>query len=183
MYACRKCEQIVNQDVEVCPYCSTDSPVLASGESAKRANKPSGTRITLILGIVLTILWAVAWFALPWQISGSKPDAEIHARDALATIQEVLTAYQVSEGSFPTSLNALGDRVRAAAHRAQTAHYTLQYMPGEPTADGLVKSYTLVARPRNFGYLNFYTDESLIFRATAEDRPATVHDPPLKGNL
>jgi hypothetical protein len=183
MNACRKCDQIVNQDVEVCPYCGTDSPVQASGESAKRANKSSGTRITLILGIVLTILWAVAWFALPWRISGSKPDAEINARDALATIQEVLTAYQGSEGSFPASLDALGDRVRTAAHRAQTAHYTLQYTPGKPTPYGLIKSYTLIARSGKFGYLNFYTDESRIFRATSEDRPATVHDPPLKGNL
>jgi hypothetical protein len=183
MYACWKCEQIVNEDVEVCPYCGTGSPTLASGESATRANKSSGTRITLILGIVLTILWAVAWFALPWRISGSKPDAEIHARDALATIQEVLTAYRGSEGSFPASLDALGDRVRAAAHKAQTAHYTLQYTPGEPTADGLVKSYTLVARSRTFGYLKFYTDESGVFRVTSEDRAATVHDSPLKGNL
>jgi hypothetical protein len=183
MYACRKCQQIVNHDVEVCPHCGTDSPALARGESAKRANKSSGTRITLILGIVLTILWAVAWFALPWRISGSKPDAEIHARDALATIQEVLTAYRGSEGSFPASLDALGDRVQAAAHRAQTAQYTLQYTPGEPTGDGLVKSYTLVARSTNFGYLNFYTDESGIFHVTAEDRPATVQDPTLKGNL
>jgi hypothetical protein len=183
MYACRKCEQIVNQDVEACPHCGADSRVLASSEFAKRANKSSGTRITLVLGIVLTILWAVAWFALPWRISGSKPDAEIHTRDALATIQETLTAYQGSEGSFPTSLDALGDRARAATHRAQTAHYTLQYTPGERTADGLVKSYTLVARSRNLGYINFYTDESGVFRVTAEDRPATVHDPPLKGNL
>jgi len=183
MYACRKCKQILNQDVEVCPHCGADSPMLASGESAKRANKSSGTRITLILGIVLTILWAVAWFALPWRISGSKPDSEIHARDALAAIQEVLTVYQGSEGSFPFSLDAVADRVRAAEQKAQSAHYTLQYTPGKRTADGLIKSYTLIARSGKLGYLNFYTDESGVFRVTAEDRPATVQDPPLKGNL
>ena len=155
----------------------------ASSESAGRVKKSSGTRITLILGVVLTILWAVAWFALPWRISGSKPDSEIHAREALATIQGVLTVYRESEGRFPASLDALGERVRVAEHRAKAAHYKLQYAPGKPAADGLVKSYTLVARSSNFGYLNFYTDESGVFRVTAEDRPATVQDPPLKGNL
>ena len=153
------------------------------GKSAAPAKKSSATRITLILAIVLTILWAVAWFVLPWRISGSKPESEAHARDALATIQGVLTAYQVSRAVFRVRWTDSVIAFSAAAQRAQTAHYTLQYTPGEPTADGLIKSYTLVARSRNFGYLNFYTDESGIFHVTAEDRPATVQDPTLKGNL
>jgi hypothetical protein len=183
MYTCRKCEEIINQVTKVCPSCGADLTTPASSESAESARKSSATRITLILAIVLTILWAVAWFALPWRISGSKPDSEAHARDALAAIQEVLTVYQGSEGSFPSSLDALGDRVRAAEQRVQSAHYTLQYTPGKPTADGLIKSYTLIARSRNSGYLNFYTDESGVFRVTAEGRPATAKDPPLRGNF
>jgi hypothetical protein len=183
MYASLKCEETINQATEVCPNCGADLEAQVSSESAAPAKKSTATRITLILSILLTILWAVAWFALPWRISGSKPDSEIHARDALATIQGVLTVYQGSEGSFPFSLDALGDRVRAAEQRAQSAHYSLQYTPGKPTANGLIKSYTLIARSGKFGYLNFYTDESGIFRVTVDDRPATVQDPPLKGNL
>jgi hypothetical protein len=183
MYICRKCEKTINQATEVCPNCGADLTAPPRSESAEPAQKSSATRISLILAIVLTILWAVAWFALPWRISGSKPDSEAHARDALAAIQGFLTAYQGSQGSFPSSLDALGDRVRAAEQRALSAQYTLQYTPGKPIADGLIKSYTLIARSRNFGYLNFYTDESGVFRVTAEDRPATVQDPLLKGNF
>jgi hypothetical protein len=183
MDTCRNCEKTTGQATEVCPFCGADLTAPARGESAAPARKSSATRITLILAIVLTILWAVAWFVLPWRISGSKPDSEAHARDALAAIQGVLTVYQVSQGSFPNSLDGLGDRVRAAEQGAQTAHYTLQYTPGKPTADGLIKSYTLTARSRDTGYLNFYTDESGVFRVTAEGRPATVEDPLLKRNF
>jgi hypothetical protein len=183
MYTCWKCEETINQATEVCPNCGAGLTPPPRSESAEPAKKSSATRISLILAIVLTILWAVAWFALPWRISGSKPDSEAHARDALAAIQGVLTVYQRSGGSFPPSLDVLGDRVRAAEQRAQSAHYTLQYRPGKPTADGFIKTYTLIARTRNFGYLNFYTDESGVFRVTAEDRPATIQDPLLKGNF
>jgi hypothetical protein len=183
MYTCRECEQTINQATEVCPYCGADLTAPAGGESAPPGKKSSAKRITLILAIVLTILWAVAWFAVPWRISGSKPEAQEHARDGLAAVQEALTAYQASEGSFPPSLEALGDRVRAAAQKAQSGHYTLQYTPGKPDGDGRVKSYTLIARSGNFGYLNFYTDESGVFRATTENRAATIQDPPLKGNI
>jgi hypothetical protein len=41
----------------------------------------------------------------------------------------------------------------------------------------------LTARAGNFGYLNFYTDESGVLRFTVENRAATVQDPPVKGNL
>jgi hypothetical protein len=183
MYTCRNCEKTTGQATEVCPYCGAELTAPARSEPAAPAKKSSAPRISLILAIVLTILWAVAWFVLPWRISGSKPDSEAHARDALAAIQGVLTIYQGSRGSFPSSLDGLGDRVRAAEQRAQIAHYTLQYTPGKPTADGIIKSYTLTARSRNAGYLNFYTDESGVFRVTAEGRPATVQDPLLKRNF
>ena len=183
MYTCRNCEKTTDQLTELCPFCGADLTTPAKSESASPAKKASATLIILILAIVLTILWAVAWFVLPWRISGSKPDSEAHARDALAAIQGVLTVYQRSKGSFPSSLDGLGDRVRAAEQGAQTAHYTLQYTPGKQTADGLIKTYTLTARSRDTGYLNFYTDESGVFRATAEGRPATVQDPLLKRNF
>jgi RNA polymerase subunit RPABC4/transcription elongation factor Spt4 len=185
MYTCRECEQTINQATEVCPYCGADLTAAPMGDAAATGppKKSSATRITFLLGIVLTIFWAVAWFAIPWRLSGSKPEAQAHARDGLAAVQEALTAYQASEGSFPSSLEALGDRVRAAAQKAQSGHYTLQYTPGKPDADGRIRSYTLLARSGNFGYLNFYTDESGVFRVTADDRAATVQDPPLKGNL
>lgn len=183
MYTCRNCEKTTDRATEVCPSCGVDFTAPARIKSATPTKKSSATRITLILAIVLTILWGVAWFILPWRISGSKPDSEAHARDALAAVQRVLTVYGESKGSFPSSLDGLGDGVRAAEQGAQTAHYTLQYTPGKPTADGLIRSYTLTARSRETGYLNLYTDESGVFRATAEGRAATVQDPLLKRNF
>jgi hypothetical protein len=183
MDSCRECQQTLDQASEVCPHCGARLTAPASGESAGTARKSNAPRTTLILAIVLTILWAVAWFALPWRYSGVKPDSQAHAIDALAAIQEVLTVYQRSEGSFPPSLDTLSDRIRTAEQKAQSAHYTVQYTPGKPGTDGLIKSYALIASSKNSGYLNFYTDQSGIFRVTAEGRPATVQDPLLKGNF
>ena len=183
MYTCRECEQTINQATEVCPYCGADLTAPPAGEPAAPAKKSSPTRIILILGIVVAFLWAVAWFAVPWRITGSKLESEARARGALAAIQSVLAAYQASEGGFPPSLDALGDRVRAAAQEAQSANYTLDYAPSKPDASGRIRSYALTARAGKFGYLNFYTDESGVFRVTAEGRAATIQDPPFKGNL
>ncbi len=183
MKSCPKCQQTLDQATEVCPHCGVGLTAPASNESVGTSRKSNAPRATLILAIVVTVLWAVAWFALPWRFSGVKPDSQAHARDSLAAIQEVLTNYQRSEGGFPPSLDALGDRVRAAEQKAQSAHYTLQYTPGEPSPDGHIKSYALIASSRNSGYLNFYTDQSGVFRVTAEGRPATDQDPLLKGNF
>lgn len=183
MYTCRECEQTINQATEVCPYCGADLTEAPAGESASPVKKSSATRITILLAVVLAILGTVAWFAVPWHMSGSQAEAETHAREAVATVQDVVAAYRASEGSFPTSLDALGDRVRAGAQKAQSAGYTLQYEAAKADADGRVRSYTLTARAGNFGYLNFYTDETGVLRFTVENRAATVQDPPAKGHL
>jgi hypothetical protein len=116
-------------------------------------------------------------------MAGSKPASESRAREALAALQEELAAWEASEGSYPRALEALGDRARQAEQAAQSVHYALQYTSGNPDVDGRIKSYTLVARAENFRLLNFYTDQTRVFRATREDRPATAQDPPLKPNL
>jgi hypothetical protein len=139
--------------------------------------------MVIILGVVIGFLWAVTWFAVPWRITGSKIESEARAREALAVIRSVLAAYQAYEGRFPASLDALGDRVRAAAQMAQSANYTLDYSAGKPDASGRIRSYALTARSGKFGYLNFYLDESGIFRATAEGRSATVQDPSFNGKF
>jgi type II secretory pathway pseudopilin PulG len=183
MYSCPECEQPINQASDVCPYCGADQKALADTESllaGKPIKRKSAKRIILVCAILLAILWVTAWFAVPWKMSGSKTDAESRARDAMVSIQQAINAYQASEGSFPPSLETLGDAVRKAAQSAQTSRYTLQYTPGRPDAESRIGSYTLTARPGNFGYLSYYTDESGVFRATREDRAATVQDPAVK---
>jgi type II secretory pathway pseudopilin PulG/RNA polymerase subunit RPABC4/transcription elongation factor Spt4 len=183
MYSCPECEQPINQASDVCPYCGADQKAPSDTESllaGKPVKKKSAKRIILVFVILLAILWVIGWFAVPWKMSGSKTEAESRARDAMAAIQQAINKYQASEGSCPPSLESLGDAVRNAAQNAPSSRYTLQYTPGHPDADGRIGSYTLTARPGNFGYLSYYTDESGILRGTREDRAATVQDPPIK---
>src|SRR5271155_5770737 len=184
MYSCPECEQLINQASEVCPYCGADQKALADTELllAGKPPKPAKTnykRVALVCGVLLATLWAIAWFAVPWKLSGSKTEAEARARESLAAIQQAINTYQEREGSAPPSLEALGDPVRKAAQSAQLARYSLKYTPGRPDPAGRVTAYTLTARAGNFGYRSFYTDESATVRATTEDRAATVQDPPL----
>jgi len=179
MYACPECESEINQASEVCPYCNADltAPRQAAGGPEK---KSSLTKRLALWVIALGMLWGIAWLAVPWRMADSKSAAEVKARDALASLQSALAAYQASERTFPDSLEPLGDRARQAAQAAQSVHYSLQYAPAPPDSDGRVKSYTLLARAGNFGYLNFYTDETGVVHATVEDRPATSNDRALK---
>ena len=184
MYSCPECEQLINQASEVCPYCGADQKALADTESLLAGKTPKSTkanykRVAVVCGILLATLWAIAWFAVPWKLSGSKTEAEARARESLAAIQQAINTYQQSEESAPPSLETLGETVRKAAQSAQLAHYTVQYTPGRPDLAGRVTAYTLTARAGNFSYRSFYTDESAIVRATTEDRAATVQDAPL----
>lgn len=179
MYTCRDCEQPINQATEVCPYCGADLTELPFDLENLVAlpRKKSAKKIVILWAIILLSLAAVAWFALPWRLAGSKPESEAHAAAAIAQLQQGLAAYQSSEGGFPSSLEPLGTRARDALQEAQSGRYTLQYTPGNPEPNGRVKTYSLTARAGNYGYLNFFTDETGILRATRENRPATAGDP------
>jgi hypothetical protein len=171
MYTCPECEQVIDQANELCPCCGADLTPPVSTEFAHPKKKPIVLSAALLWGSVLIILWAIAWFVLPWRLAGSKPAAELRTREALAALQKGLAAYEAAEGSYPRALEALGDRARQAEQSAQSVHYTLQYTAGNPNVDGRIKGYTLVARAGNLRFLNFYTDETGVFRATLEDRP------------
>ena len=186
MYTCRECDAAINAGSEVCPYCGADLTSSAAdvfGEPAPVAKKPTAKRILIACGVLLVTLGAVGWFAVPWHMSGSKSESEARALDAIAAVQSALENYQAAEAAYPSSLEALGDTARIAAQKAQLGHYNLQYTPGKPDAEGRVGSYTLMARPGNFGFRSYYTDESGVLRATAEDRAATVQDAPIQPNL
>jgi hypothetical protein len=182
MYTCPACEQVIDKPSGLCPGCGADLTAAAGDEITKPDKKSRFLTATVLWSAIITILWAIAWFALPWHLSGARPAAELRARETLATLQEALESYQVSNGSYPRSLEVLGDRARQAAQSAESVHYTLLYTFGNPDVDARIKSYSLVARARSSGFLNFYTDQTGIFRATLEDRAATAQDPPLKPN-
>lgn len=87
MYSCPECEQLINQATEVCPYCGADQKALADTELllAGKTPKPTKTnykRVAVVCGVLLATLWTIAWFAVPWKLSGSKTEAEARARES-----------------------------------------------------------------------------------------------------
>jgi hypothetical protein len=179
MYVCPKCEQSINQASELCPYCGADLTVTAEPEEPK-GKKRSWAKALVLWGLAIGFLWLMIWIALPLRMLNPTMQSESHALDALKNLHASLAAYSSSEGAYPPSLDAMGNSAaRAAAQWALTAGYQLQYTPAQPGDDGRVHSYTLLARPSNYGFRSFFSDETGIVRYTREARPATAQDPPI----
>ncbi len=179
MYSCRECERPINQATELCPYCGADLTETAAQGKAETAKESSTWKRILWLSIPLAAMWAFLWYVVPEKGSSQAADAESKAMAALREVNASLAAYAEAQGQFPASLEQLGDKVRSAAQRAQTEGYRLGYFPGPAGGDGRLQTYALVARPGNYGFRNFYMDQSGIMRSTREDRQATAEDPPI----
>ncbi len=179
MYVCRECEQPINQASELCPYCGADLTVSPPEVQVSPPKKRSLVKVFLYWGVVLTCLWAIVWYALPLRLSNPAAQAESRALEALADLRAALHNYTAAEGSYPATLETLGEPAREAAQWAQSGGYELQYVPAPRDTEGRVKNYSLTARPGNYGYRNFYCDDSGMIRATRENRPATPQDPPI----
>jgi hypothetical protein len=183
MYVCPHCDTEINTSTELCPHCGAD--LVAEGELAAPAPaKPLRVilaRWAILLGILAVGLWGFLWFVMPAQHGASTAQAESRAVIALNGLHTALVSYASAQtgGSFPNSLEPLGESARDAAQLAQSEGYQISYTPAPPGPDGAIRSYTLQARAGNFGFRNFYSDETGVLRATKENRPATSQDPPL----
>jgi hypothetical protein len=182
MYLCPYCGEDINQSTEVCPHCQADLTQPQEGEVPK---KPPSLRSVLIrwgivIGVVAAFLWGFLWYVLPAQHGDVAQRAEQSAVASLNDLRAALAAYATGQpdGSFPDSLEPLGDRAREAAQLAQSVGYQLTYTPAPPEA-GAVRGYSLQARAGNFGFRSFYLDQTGTLRATKENRAATSTDPPL----
>ncbi len=183
MYTCRECERDINQATEICPYCGADLTAPIGDETAAAAQKPTLGRLLLRWGLLIaalgSMLWGFLWYVLPERAGNPGARAESHAIAALIELHGALAEYSAAQGgAYPATLEILGDLARGPARKAQSEGYKLEYTPGT-AGGGAVHNYALLARPGNFGYRNFYTDESGILRATRENRPATAQDPPI----
>ena len=182
MFTCRECEREINQASEVCPYCGAD--LMAAPESVKPLVPPKPWKTALRYAVLLALIWGFLWYVLPEQRSrDAMQQAETHAVAAMRAAGEALAAHATAqEGAYPASLEALpaesADRVRAAAQAAQREGYRLDYQPEAPGADGRIRQFVLLGRPRNYGYPNFYLDPSGVLRVTRENRAATAQDHP-----
>jgi hypothetical protein len=183
VYTCRNCESELNQGTEVCPYCGEDltvAPPLESAGPNTSTKKRSLVKTSLIWAILIAALWAIIWYVLPPRPETAKPNAETTALAAVASLQTSLSSYATAAGGYPSSLEALGDLAKSAIRAAASAGYEIQFTPANPNGSGQISGYVLLCRPSNYGYRNFYTDETRIIRSTRENRTASVQDPAIR---
>ena len=182
MYACRECENEINQATELCPHCGADLTTPIPGAEAPKA-KPSLGKVILrwgvLLGVLLAAIWSFLWFVVPERQGNPTTQAEVRAAESLREIRAALAGFATAQGgAYPQNFEAVGEPVRLGAQLAQSVNYHVQYTPGPPEADGVIRTFALQARAGNFGFRNFYLDDTGILRATRENRPATSDDPP-----
>jgi hypothetical protein len=181
MFTCRQCENEINQATEICPHCGADLTAPVPGTEAPGA-KPGTGKILLrwgaLLGVLLAAIWSFLWFIVPARQGNPTAQAEDRAAEALREVRAALVDYaSVQGGAFPRQFEAAGERVRNAAQLAQSVNYQIQYTPGPADASGTIRSFALQARAGNYGFRNFYLDDTGVLRATRENRAATPQDP------
>jgi len=181
MYTCRECENEINQATEICPHCGTDLTAPIPGVEEAGA-KPSVGKILLrwgvLLGVLLAAVWSFLWFVVPERHGDPTAQAEARASESLQEARAALLDYASAQGAgFPRQFEAVGERVRTAAQLALSVNYQLQYTPGPVDANGTIRSFALQARAGNYGFRNFYLDDTGILRATRDNRAATAQDP------
>jgi len=179
MYVCRKCQQPINSASEVCPYCGAEQNPPAVSATAKPAKKRSGMRLGIMFAVAIAGIWGIIWFATPMRMENPQPTAEQAALKSMQALQQELATYANGAGTFPQTLETLGEPAREAAREAMTGGYSLRYTPGQADARGAVHSYSLVALPRNYSYRSYFTDQTGVMRATRENRAATAQDAPI----
>lgn len=182
MFTCRECENEINQGTELCPHCGADLTTPAPGAESTRA-KPGIGKILLrwgvLLGALLAAIWSFLWFVVPERQGNPTAQAEARAAESLREIRSALVDFASAQGGvYPGQFEAVGERVRLAAQLAQSVNYQIQYTPGPVNADGTIRSFALQARAGNYGFRNFFLDDTGILRSTRESRAATSEDPP-----
>ena len=182
MYTCRECENEINQATELCPHCGTDLTVPIPGAGAAKS-KPGLGKVLLrwgvLLGVLLAAIWSFLWFVVPERQGNPTTQAEARAAESLREVRAALVEFSSAQGgAYPQRFEAIGERVRLAAQLAQSVNYQIQYTPGPADAGGAIRTFVLQGRAGNYGFRNFYLDDTGVLRATRESRAATSEDPP-----
>ncbi len=149
--------------------------------------------------IVVAVILIIAAIAIPNFIKSRMRANEAGAVQSARNIVTAEVVYSSTYGiGYAASLAALGptpgnpllvdanhagliDDVLAGGLKSG---YKFTYTPGLPDATGHINTYTVVARPPEYGKTgtnSYFTDETGVIRQTSEDRPATATDPPLVG--
>lgn len=144
--------------------------------------------------VILILLFLVGYFGTLDR--HGHPANQASAVGYLRTINNAEAIYaSLYNAGYSSSLDMLGyppdvaqpsashagliDNVLASGVKSQ---YRFTYVPGPADKTGQIKTYTVVARPMQYGELermSFFTDESGVIRKTDADRPATAKDLPI----
>ena len=194
MNSCVSCLVIIDQDAKVCPFCGFDQarpvesvvPEPRPVESVVlEPQKPRELpfvvpRWALMTMAVVCSVGILFWYALrePGLDRALQPEAI--ARKTLHDIRSAMLEYALASGDkYPSTLESLGDPVVRFVEAARNAGYEVSYTPQPSKTDGAIRGFVLLARTEKADSRNFYLDESGKMRATSENRPATIQDPPI----
>ena len=136
------------------------------------------------IGIIVAAVFAVSLGGIVGHYFGKasalpSSQAAVVAAKSLRQVREALSAYVISnKDGYPRTLNVVGDKASPPLYAALTAGYRLDYSSKSSSSDGVSQGFVILARPEKSGFPNLRIDESGVVRATEENRPATVQDPP-----
>jgi hypothetical protein len=177
MYTCPECEYEINAASELCPHCGADLSPRAADPEAKPMTPARRLLVLLLFAALIGSVWAFLLYIVPDRRAASQAQAEAQAAASLREIARQLAAYAgASDGQYPASLEALGEKELAPAQEARREGYNLSYSTGE--MKGRITHFVILAQPERYGFRSFYLDESGVLRATRENRPASADDPP-----
>jgi type IV pilus assembly protein PilA len=142
--------------------------------------------------IVVAIILIIAAIAIPSLMHSRMSANEASAVGSLRSINTACANYITTYGgTYPNSLTVLGPAAVPSATAADLldsvlssgikSGYTFSYAPGPAGATGLITSYSITAvptAPGTSGQRGFYTDESLVIRASSSGT-ATSSDSPI----
>lgn len=187
MASCWSCLVILEQGVTVCPLCGADQtrpveivdPNLPQPVTLKSTLHDWRTEI-VVLVVVAGLITGI--FLHNFREQSISPDLQAAgvAAKSLRDLREALSAYALSaKDVYPTTLDPLSARTSLPTQSALSAGYKLQYIPNVTSNDGVPRGFVILARHEKSDYPSLYIDETGVVRATQENRPATVRDPPL----
>jgi type IV pilus assembly protein PilA len=150
--------------------------------------------------IVVAIILIIAAIAIPNLLRSRMSANEASAVGTMRTLNSVMIQYASTYAGpdppcgFPPAMANLGPGTPATADAADLiddvlardpatkSGYTFTYEQPDQDTNGCGVNYTISAQPVTFnttGLRSFFTDQSGVVRATPDDRPATIDDPPV----
>jgi len=153
--------------------------------SYRRTEREAGDGVTFVLSLIPPLIYFVLFVPMFFVANMDLFPRRHPVSSDVSPLVDLMEA-DMAEGSYAAQhRGSYSPTLEALKPLGQpsTKAYTFTYTPGPQGADGKIKTYTLIARPTapcpSRCSCSFFLDETGTVRKTKENRPATVHDPPL----